>query len=229
MAQVTYQAAGTGSQAYGNLTPAYPTGLAANDLILLHVALNNLTSTPTTPTGFTLLFGPHAESEARNWIYSKISTGSESGTITVTISGSPNSVARMYSFRNNATTSFTEGGGFGSGTVSPVSMQSVTTTVAETLAVSFIHINDSTAIGASTGETGGDWVEAVAEFSGGSAYQNLQLQIATMASAGTISGGSFAAGGDTTSWGNRAFAIKPAGAPSVSIPVMMKYYRSRRI
>jgi hypothetical protein len=209
--QVTYQVAGTGSGTTGNPTPAYPSGLVANDLILLQVTVRDTSNTPSTPTGFTPLYSAESSTVARQWIYYKFSTGSESGTITITIGGTSCKVARMYSFRNVALSSFTEGGGFGySASSTTMSAQSVTTTGINELDVSFNFVTYNTAVASFTGETGGDWIEAVAEFTTTAGSRGcVQLQTATMASAGTISGGTLSLGSTARSWGVRAFALKP--------------------
>ena len=208
LAQVQYIAAGTGSGTTGNPTPAYPSGLQANDLILLQVTVRDTSTTPTTPSGFTLLYGPDSTTTGRQWIYYRFSNGTESGTITVSIGGSTCKIARMYAFRNVALSSFTEGGGFGSGTGATISAQTVATTGIRRLAVSFVFVNDDNTLGNFTGETGGDWVSA-ATFTTTSGYDGaVQLQTATMASDGTISGGSYNMGASDP-WGVRAFALIP--------------------
>jgi hypothetical protein len=210
MTQVIFQAAGAGSGTTGNPTPGYPFGLQSGDLIVLQVTVRDLTNTPTTPIGFTLLYGPDVTTLGRQWIYSKISDGTETGTITVTIGGTVCKMARMYSFRNNKSSGFTEGGGFGSGTDSSIEAQSVITIGGQRLAVSFVFVNDDNAVGPFTGETGGDWVEAAAEFTTTAGSDGcIQLQIATMASAGMISGGVYTMTA-ADPWGVRAFAIIPA-------------------
>ena len=208
--QVTYVSAGTGSGTTGNPTPTYPTGLQANDLIILQVTVRDTTTTPTTPTGFTLLYGPDSTGTGRQWLYYHFSTGSESGSLTINIGGATCKIARMYTFRNVALTSFNEGGGFGSGTGNTISAQSVTTTGYGELAVSFVLINDNNAVNNFSGETGGNWQEATAEYTSAAGnHGTMQLQIATMANAGTISGGTTSSGG-FDAWGVRAFALRPA-------------------
>jgi PKD repeat protein len=206
--QVTYVADGTGSGTTGNPTPAYPPGLQANDLILLQVTVRDTSNTPTTPAGFTLLYGPDSTGTGRQWIYYRFSNGTETGTITVTIGGGACKIGRMYAFRNVALSSFTEGGGFGSGTGRRIYAQDVTTTDVGRLAVSFVFVNDNNSVGNFTGETGGNWTEE-AEFRTNSGSDGtIQLQTATMASAGTISGGSYRMSARDP-WGVRAFALIP--------------------
>jgi hypothetical protein len=207
--QVTFQAAGTGSGTTGNPTPSYPSGLQANDLILLQVTVRDTANAPTPPAGFTSLYGPDSTGTGRQWIYYRFANGSESGTITVSIGGSSCKIARMYSFRNVALSSFTEGGGFGNGSSSTINAQSVVTTGSNRLAVSFVFVNDDNSVDSFTGETGGDWTEAVTEYRTTAGSDGcVQLQTATMASAGTISGGSYSMGASDP-WGVRDFALIP--------------------
>src|SRR3990167_5827650 len=219
MAQVAYNNVGTGYTGTGNPTPAYPTGLVSGYLILLDVGVGYITNVPTTPTGFTLLYGPDAMTYStgfpRFWIYGKISDGTESGNLTVTVAGTAEKVARLYSFSNNAASAYNESGGHGAGAANPVPMQAVTTSINEGLAVSLVRILNATETpGSATGETGGDWTEAVAEFAGTSIQ--IQLQIATMATAGTITGGSVALS-TSRYYSVRAFGIKPAVAGGADV------------
>ncbi|GEM_PF-3364000 len=218
--QVTYVAAGTASGTTGNPTPAYPSGLQANDLILLQVTVRDTTTTPTIPTGFSSLYGPDSTGTGRQWIYYRFSNGGESGTIPVTIGGGACKIARMYSFRNVALSSFTEGGGFGSGTDRWIYAQPVATTDAGRLAVSFVFVNDDNSVGSFTGESGGDWVEAAEYNSSAGSDGAVQLQTATMAGGGTISGGSYRMGGRDP-WGVRAFALIPVTDPAAEQAVII--------
>ncbi len=206
---VTFVGAGSGSGTTGNPTPSYPTGLQANDLILLQVTVRDTVTTPTIPSGFTLLYGPDSTGIGRQWIYYRISDGTQTGTITVTIGNSTVKIARMYAFRNVALSNFAEGGGFGFGTVSTISAQSVTTGGPKRLALSFVFENYNNAVDSFTGETGGDWTEAVAEFSTTAGSRGcVQLQTAAISPNGTISGGNYTMS-SAQRWGVRAFALVP--------------------
>jgi len=163
-----------------------------------------------------LLYGPHAtggyNSRVTQWIYYKFSTGSETGTGTVTItSTSFDRAARMYTFRNVASTSFTEGDGYQIGDDDVILAQSVATTGAGRLAVSFVSVEYRVAVGSFTGESGGyDWTEAIPEYTfNGDDDLCMQLQTATMVSQGTISGGSYDTGYASYRWVVTAFALKP--------------------
>jgi hypothetical protein len=217
--QVTFVSAGAGSGTTANPTPSYPTELQAGDLILLQVTVRDTTNTPTTPTGFTLLYGPDSTGTGRQWIYYKFADGSESGTLTITIGGTSCKIARMYAFRNVAPSNFIESGGFASGLTATISPPPVTTTGVSELAVAFVFVNDDNAVGSFAGETGGDWVEAVAEFTTTAGFDGcVQLQTATMANAGTISGGSYTMSA-ADPWGVRVFALKPKPNHQLDIEV----------
>lgn len=208
--QVVLLSAGTGSGTTGNPTPAYPTGLQANDLIMMQVTVRDTSTTPTTPAGFTLLYGPDSSGTGRQWIYYKFATGSESGTLTVTIGNSACKVARMYAFRNVALSSFTEGTVYGSNAGSTtISAQSVATSGNGRLAVSFVLTTYSNTVPAFSGQTGGTWAVGDTGFTTTSGSRgSVQLETATMATGGTISGGSCSIG-TSASWGVRAFALVP--------------------
>jgi hypothetical protein len=116
----------------------------------------------------------------------------------------------MYAFRNVAPSSFTESASFGYGNDDVILAQSVTTSGGGRMAVSFVSVENDISVGSFTGESGGDWTEAVSEYTfNGDNDLCMQLQIATMASAGTISGGSYDTGSTSYRWGVRAFALIP--------------------
>jgi hypothetical protein len=118
-------------------------------------------------------------------------------------------MALMYAFRNVALSSFTEAESFGSGAGQTINARPVTTTGNARLVVSFVFVNDDNAVNSFTGETGGDWIEAVNEYTTTQGSDGcIQLQTATMATGGTITGGSFTMSASDP-WGVRAFALKP--------------------
>jgi FlaG/FlaF family flagellin (archaellin) len=218
--QVLFVSAGTADGSPGSSndpTPSYPTDLQVNDLILLQVTVRHPSTSiiVSTPSGFNLLYGPDSTGNGRQWIYYRFSTGSESGTLSIDVSGSVSTAARMYAFRNVALSSFTEDGVFLSNYGYTVYDQSVTTTGDKRLAVSFVYVTENYALDSFSGEegTGYDWTEAVTEFEydpSGGEDATIQLQIATMATVGTIDGGSYYMGsGNDASWGVRAFALIP--------------------
>jgi hypothetical protein len=93
-----------------DLAPAipYPAGLAANDLLLLQFACIH-TLTPTTPAGWTKLLGPVAMAGTSpatdGHIYWKVAAGSESGSLTVTLTGTSNWAGGVISAYSGVSTS----------------------------------------------------------------------------------------------------------------------------
>lgn len=220
---VTFVASGSA----GRIVPAnsvddpttYPTGLQEDDLILLQIGIRDTDSVPDTPADFTLLFGPNSTGYGQQWIFYKWSDGTETGAITISITGSPTNVlSRAYAFRYVAAMGFTEAESFVTEQESDtITAADVTTDGARRLAVTFVYATDNQLIDEFTGETGGDW--EVAGFVMGDATSSQEdayavAQTATMLEEGTISGGSFTrsdvyTGTGGNSWCLIAFALIP--------------------
>lgn len=101
----------------------------------------------------------------------------------------------------------------GAGTSASVLDTGVTTLGADRLACNFIAVNDDNnlELTAMTGETGGDWTYPVTAFGSSTGTDGaIALVTATIASAGTIDGGSDAITSDA--WGVVGFALIPAAA-----------------
>lgn len=88
-------------------TPSYPTGLLAGDLLLLLVGNKHPPNGPSTPAGWTFLVqssggaGASAADSGDTYTsaYYKIADGTETGTLTLTITGASCSSAVMYAYR----------------------------------------------------------------------------------------------------------------------------------
>lgn len=193
MAIPAYDSAGAGISGTGSLSVPYPSTVSAGDLLVLHCGARNTGDTFSTPSGWSLLDDQNNTFAMRSYVFTKIADGSETGSLSVTHAGGNLAAARMYRFTGVASSSYTEGlsnagiGDTGSTVVAPT----VTTTGTDRLALALVFTNTPSAHGSFTGETGGDWTEAVAEFTDAtSPLVCLQLQTAQMASAGTITGGS---------------------------------------
>ena len=109
---IAYVGAGAGSVGTTSVTPAYPGSIAAGDLFVMHVVNKYPTNGPSTPSGWTAVTNGQATGGAGSaaadsgTVYSTIFTreavGSESGTVTVTVTGSNSSRAIIYAFRKTA-------------------------------------------------------------------------------------------------------------------------------
>ena len=213
--QVIHTTAGTGAASTTTTcTPAYP-AVQTGDLLLCAIMINVATRTVSSVTGFTVLYQDLAINAGEEaFLYYKYATGSESGTVTVTrTAGTAGMGARIYGFRNVHQTigSAIEGYSFADlGSVSTIVDTGVTTTGTLELAINIVYNADDANTPVSfTSETGGDWTEQQAEYEWASGNDgSLQLQCATMATAGTVNGGSASFGGPDAC-GVLGFALKP--------------------
>ena len=215
---ITYksQGAGVSTETSGAaLSPLCPATVDAGDILIAHTYWEGTASAPNTPSGWTLLDGPRVieSTIGRHWIFGKIADGTEDGAAVAF--GSPAvttmRAARVYSFAGRVSGSITDlclGFAATSHATDP-QMPSVTTTVAGALAVACVAQNDNNTAAAATGESGGDWIEAVAEYVAAlTPGLMLQIQTADMATPGTISGGSVATANDPC--GVIGFEIRPS-------------------
>jgi hypothetical protein len=228
---IAYKSAGAGVSSESlavSLSPACPAVVDANDILICHVFWEGTATAPTTPSGWTLLDGPRVieTTIARHWVFGKIADGSEDGTA-VTFSTAPavttQRAARIYSFS-----------GYVSGTITDIipaasfaatshatdpQMPTVTTTQTGALAVAVVAQNDNNAFVSPTGETGGDWVEAVAEYTA-ALTPGLSLGLETCtptANPGTVTGGTISTTNDPC--GVIGFQIKTQGTLSYTLSV----------
>lgn len=201
------------------LTPSYPSGLAANDLLILRVNhRNNLAAVDDTinvPGGWTSIYADQ-QNNCRQVLYYAFAAGTESGTISIsrTGDGTVNWSAQIYAFRGvNTTTPFEAASREGAASSTVLNDVGVTTSGSDRLAVNFAThdgapVNTLTVF---TGQTGGTWVLQDA-YNG-----NLPascVQTANMASSGTIDGGGLT-GLNAGVWNNRGFALAPSATPVV--------------
>ncbi len=210
--QVTCTSAGNAvANTAGVLNPRYPDSINDNDLALLQVTISDTTNYPTLPEDWTLLYGPDSTGISRQWVFYRFVIDEyEKLPVPVYIGGSSLKMARIYTFRNVAAEAFTQGGGFQVGTDYAILAQDVTTSRDKCLAVSFVYVTDDNSLGSFNSEIGGDWTETKGEYTAsyGDNSGCIQLQIAPLASAGSISGGSYIMS-SSASWSVRAFALIP--------------------
>jgi alpha-tubulin suppressor-like RCC1 family protein len=213
----TFVGAGSGVDGFASVTVPYPTGLQANDLLVLQIGSRTVNTTPTTaPAGFSHFDpGEAASPNAYQRLYYKFAAGSETGTLTVnldnpaTLGSTHVAVGRFYAFRGVALSAFTESPTFASDTDGTLTGPTITTTGPRRLAVAFTSLDSNPLMAPFVGETGGDWNEPVPEFlSGMGSNFGIQLQIAPMPTAGTLTGGQADFGGSSDAMICRAFALK---------------------
>ena len=110
----TAGAASTGGTT--SISVAYPSGITAGDLLVLTVVNRPSTSTPSTPTGWTAVTnytqtgGKGSEAAdsgiVRSTIFIKEADGTESGNLSVTISGGTSAFGRMFRYTKGTGTTW---------------------------------------------------------------------------------------------------------------------------
>jgi hypothetical protein len=216
---IGYKSAGAGVSTETSgaaLSPQCPATVDAGDVLIAHVFWEGTTTAPSTPDGWEPLHGPEViqSTIARHWIFGRIADGTEDGAAVAF--GAPavttQRAARIYSFSGRVSGTILElctGFAHLSHATDP-QMPTVTTTKVGALAVAFMAQNDNNTSGNATGESGGDWTEAVAEYVA-ALTPGCQLQLQTCiptANPGTVSGGSVATTNDPC--GVIGFQIKPS-------------------
>lgn len=199
------------------------TGLGP-DLTFTFTNVEALDGTDSSMTGITAHISPQGTvgSPIAALQYVRIGRVMANGTVTVNMATSANDgYARLYEFSGvhtgSALADVIENGTAGShvngaGTSATIADSGVTTLGADRLAINLVAVNDDNALDAFTGMTGGTWAEATAEYLTATGTDGaIGLQTATIASAGTIDGGTDSMG-ISDAWGVVGFALIPAAA-----------------
>lgn len=199
------------------MTLTHPATITAGDILIVIVNANSSDTADTVGglTGYSTIYENGAGTTRLVGAYYKVADGTEDGStidVTVSFSGTLNSRALSVMYQFSAGTIDLTVGAANSGTSSTPGFASTTTNAANTLLIGIMWWATSTTINSHTGETGGDWTEVVAEHT--SIGNGIQVQTATMASVGTISGGNSSLGVSTT-WRNYTFALEEAAAAGI--------------
>jgi hypothetical protein len=218
-----------GSGGGDGLTVPYPTtGVAAGETLIMHIAAQGGGSTDSitidTPSGWTALGATASASGAeRSTLFWKRAAGTESGTSEIisgsfNVGGTPthnasNVVAgRIYRFTGvlGTGTPYEGHASTANAASTTIPATNITTSTNNALACQFVFIGEDEAMVSFTGEAGADYTEATAEYTtttGGDIA--IQLQIADVAVAGAITGGSMTIGTSQVSIVH-GLALKPA-------------------
>lgn len=212
------QGSGVATEASGGaLSPLCPATVDVGDILIAHTGWEGTSNAPSTPTGWTLLGGPYTiESAHRHWVFGRIAQGNEDAAAVAFGSPAVTTVrtARVYSFSGRELGSITE-------LVPSISfahlshatdpqMPTVTTTVTGAMAVACVWQADDNAQASATGESGGDWVEAVGEYVQSATTPDTGMGIQTCiptANPGTVTGGTISTTDDPC--GVIGFEIRP--------------------
>lgn len=198
---------GTGADTIGISSVTNAENLAGTDNVLTSIGEFNIGSAVT--------------ASQHLWIGRALNTSAM--VITGTNSGTDDLYIRVYEFSGvstgttldtvieNATAGATT---TGAGTGTTVSDASVQTLGPNRLALNFIGTDDDLTVGGSfTSETGGDWTSVASYGTSTGTDAALNLNTATIASAGTIDGGTYTI--SSMGWGVVGFALRPN--PTVAI------------
>jgi hypothetical protein len=226
--QYSSQGAGVATEASGGaLSPLCPATVNANDILIAHAGYEGVTATPDTPGGWALLGGPYTiESAHRHWVFGKIADGSEDGAAVAFGTPAITTVrsARVYSFTGWVSGTITDNVPAASfahlSHATDPQMPTVTTTVTGALAVAVIWQADDNPLISATGESGGDWVEAVAEYVQSATTPDTGMGIQTCTptgNPGTVTGGTVATLNDPC--GVIGFEIRPSLPLFVAFPL----------
>lgn len=203
----TYVGAGTeNTLASGtSLTPRYPSGIVAGDLLVLQTIARSTTTA--VPSGWASVYSD-TQGLVHQEVLTKTAAGTETGNLTVNFSGSDVHTAIIYAIRGGTTLEAAGVAKALSGTAAPASL---TTGGNGRLVVAVVALQSGQNVTtAFTGQTGGTW----ALRSNTNTNDSTQLQTANMASTGTISGGSETVG--SAGWIVRTFAVVGSGTPPVN-------------
>lgn len=189
-----------------SVSTGYPSSIIANDLLILWTFTPSGSCTVADPSGWTLLHNDTAGA-ATNKFYYKIATGSESGSFNVVFTGAAliPKLTRIFHFRYNATSSFTEDSKTTISSGTTLTGPTLTGTQTRELAVSFISFyNNSPSIGAYAGSSK-QWFEIGTDYAP-HLLTGTDLNITELRTANSVSGGTMTTGasGATT----RSFIIK---------------------
>lgn len=219
----SFKGAGTGFSTQTNpdtLRPTYPATVDPGDLALLLIFNRNSTTLVPGPGGDWVSQASWDAGNRKSWLYARITDGTEDGATVTTGSMASTDArgARIYtlsSAQNTLDGTTANQSGLSTSVLGPAAL---TTALPNSLAVGFAHISVGTVTTSDwTGETGGNWTEAVAEYISTTPGLIMQLQTAQMVTPGTISGGSFTIG-VSANWQTGAVGIVAsaggAGAPS---------------
>lgn len=232
MALPAFVQAGAGVTATAGTTTVSITGCTAGNIVICHLLNDgttydrsngtetnwqNLAGAPSSHSVIIESTEVGAPATATHSAY--IGRATANGTVSldlVTGASGEDVFARMYEFSGviggtTLATTIENGGGIQADvadTDTSCTDSTVITNGLQRLALNFVSINASQATVAFTGQSGGTWIEAVSEFIGGGTVGTIQLQIASMPTAATIDGGSFAIA--SAAYGTIGTALIPA-------------------
>lgn len=196
-------------------TVTLPATIDAGDLLIVQISIRATDAAVTVATSGWTAFpdNPYAAGNnvVKQFLYYKIADGTEDATnFTFDPDGTTADVvhlARAYRFTG---ASAIEGISVRQGTTGAVAAPTVTPLGTNRLGVCFVAVAENGTIGPFTGESGGDWTEATAEYvNSGGGNGSLQCQTCDLSAGTPISGGTVTPS-KQQAWTAVAFALVPA-------------------
>lgn len=155
------------------LSPTCPATVNAGDILIAHVVYLNITSSPSEPADWDLVYGPAnlgtGTAVGRAWLYGKVAVGDEDGDAISfgTAGGTSGRFARIHRFTGRVSGTLAECVPASQMSDIPtegsIPLPTVTTTITGGLAVAFLVQDDNNSFSAASGESGGTWTEPTAE------------------------------------------------------------------
>lgn len=216
-----YEGHGTAAGGTGSLTPSYPSGCASGDLLIIQITVRSATA-PDAIDGWSDLYVGDSNGTTRQYLRYKFAGGGESGTVSVTFGADTTThIAVIWRFSGVPSISLIENASHATGSDESIEIPSVTTSRTNGLVLAFTYVSDNNSIGEAAGESGGTYVEQYEYSTSAGSDGAVQLQTATMATAGTISGGvSTQSAADP--WGCRTLALMSNGEEAANYQMKMK-------
>ena len=203
------------------LSPLTPAVVDANDILIAHVWYRDTTTTPSTPSGWTLLSGPHTLVASRSFVYGRIAAASDDAVAAAfgTAGGTVLRMAQIFSYSGWTSGVITDNVfDFVFGEAATAAITDVDRTLnAGEMGVNLVAIEDdlpAPSFSATTGGTG-TWTENVAEtVSSLGSDGTIGIQTCTA----TASGNTFTRGA-ADNWGIVGLTIRPAPPSATNLVV----------
>ena len=165
----------------------YPATVNSGDMLILTFAERNSTI-PGVPTGFTLVDSMTQSGQHSIAVWKRVADGTETGSVTISTAASSLQMGRMHRFTGADSSEDADTVG---ATSRDPAHPDTTTTGTDRLAVAVTFVNDDDAASSFTGETGGDFTLDIDDTTIVGQDGGLSMQTASMATSGTISGGTW--------------------------------------
>lgn len=184
----------------------YPSNIDEDDILLIGYCVSNGVEFPTTPSGWTLEVIKESTGGIGciTAVFSKVATGSESGTQAVANTSLAVKIARMHRISGGDST---EGANEIDDNGKIVLHPNLVTTKINCLGLTFTGIDDNETASSYANETGGDLTLLFDDTTALGNDVALSVQVANMPSPATISGGDWVFSGASENWTSVCLAI----------------------